>query len=185
MSLRNTKQSYGSISKGFHWGVGLLVLIVLGIGLVMTLLMEPSPDMFALYKWHKQLGIVVLAFVVLRLLWRFTEVRPDSLQQGVLDKIARFVHLLLYVCILALPLSGWAMSSAKGYDVNLFGVYTLPNFVSKNKELGDFLGDMHFYVGYTLLASFLLHFAGALKHAFIDKDDTLKRMLPFCSKGNK
>ena len=173
MSLRNTKQSYGSISKGFHWGVGLLVLIVLGIGLVMTLLMEPSPD------------IVVLAFVVLRLLWRFTEVRPDSLQQGVLDKIARFVHLLLYVCILALPLSGWAMSSAKGYDVNLFGVYTLPNFVSKNKELGDFLGEMHFYVGYTLLASFLLHFAGALKHAFIDKDDTLKRMLPFCSKGNK
>lgn len=183
MGLRNTTESYGSITKLFHWGVGLLVITVLFIGLGMTLIMEPGPDMFVMYKWHKQLGIVVLTLAILRIIWRLNEVRPRSLQEGhILDKVAQFIHLLLYVCIVALPLSGWAMSSAKGYDVNLFGWYTLPNFVDKNKELGALFETIHFYVGYTLLTSFILHVGGALKHVIIDKDKTLSRMLPSCKK---
>ncbi len=176
--FKNTKEQYGSVSKFFHWSGALLVLSVLGIALWMEFIAPPGPDKFVLYKWHKQLGVLVLGLVTLRILWRVFNVSPRALQGGLLSIFAKTVHVLLYAFMVALPLSGWGMSSAKGYPVNFFDIYTLPPLVEKNKELGDVFSLVHEVVGYSLLVLVVLHLLGALKHAFIDKDATLRRILP-------
>jgi cytochrome b561 len=83
------------------------------------------------------------------------------------------------VLLFAIPLSGWLMSSAKGFQTVWFGVLPLPDLVGKDKELGDLLKEVHEALNFALLGLVIAHVAGALKHHFIERDDILARMLPF------
>jgi cytochrome b561 len=94
-------------------------------------------------------------------------------------KVAEGTHHLLYLLMVLVPLSGWLMSSAKGFQTVYFGVLPLPDLVGKDKELGDLLKEAHEALNLALLVLVGLHVAGALKHHLIDKDATLRRMLPF------
>ncbi|HEY9108009.1 MAG TPA: cytochrome b [Roseateles sp.] len=91
-------------------------------------------------------------------------------------QVAHGVHWLLYAVFFAVPLTGWAMSSAKGFPIVWFGVLPLPDFVSKDKELGELLTGVHGWLAYGLAALVLAHVAGALKHHFVDRDGLLARM---------
>ncbi|RTL41980.1 MAG: cytochrome b, partial [Rhodocyclaceae bacterium] len=94
-------------------------------------------------------------------------------------KIAEGTHHLLYLLMFLVPLSGWLMSSAKGFQVVYFGVLPIPDLIGKDKELGELLEEMHEVLSWSLISLVGLHLAGALKHHIIDKDSTLRRMLPF------
>jgi cytochrome b561 len=94
-------------------------------------------------------------------------------------KVAEGTHHLLYLLMVLVPLSGWLMSSAKGFQTVYFGVLPLPDLVGKNPELGDLLKETHEALNFALLLLVGLHVAGALKHHLIDRDSTLRRMLPF------
>ena len=87
-------------------------------------------------------------------------------------------HHLLYLLIFAVPLSGWLMSSAKGYQTVWFGVLPLPDLVGKDKALGELLSGVHQWVNFTLLALVAMHLAAVAKHTFIERDGILSRMLP-------
>ncbi|MDQ5879504.1 MAG: hypothetical protein QG638_2240, partial [Pseudomonadota bacterium] len=87
-------------------------------------------------------------------------------------------HHLLYLLMIAIPLSGWLMSSAKGFQTVWFGVLPLPDLLDKNKELGDLLQAVHKFLNYSLAGLVLAHAGAALKHHLIDRDDVLARMLP-------
>ena len=92
--------------------------------------------------------------------------------------VAEATHYLLYALMIAIPLAGWLMSSAKGFQTVYFGVLPIPDLLTKNKELGETLTLVHRYLNYTMIAILSAHIGAALKHHFIDKDDILGRMLP-------
>jgi cytochrome b561 len=133
-----------------------------------------------LFSYHKWIGITVLVLAVIRLIWRVTHTPPalpDSIAK--LQQIAsNIVHGVLYVLLFAVPVSGWLMSSAKGFKTVLFGILPLPDLVGKDKELGKLLELVHQSLNYILLLLVVLHVAALIKHRFIDHDDILPRMLP-------
>jgi cytochrome b561 len=85
---------------------------------------------------------------------------------------------LLYVLVLAIPISGWLFSSASGFPVVYFGVLPLPDLVGKDKELAKLLQSVHATLNYTLMAIIVVHAAAAIKHHFVDRDVVFHRMLP-------
>jgi cytochrome b561 len=133
-----------------------------------------------LYSWHKWAGVTIFLFVVLRLGWRLLH-RPPELPAGMpawQRKAAEATHVLLYLLMFAVPLSGWLMSSAKGFQTVWFGVLPLPDLLRKDTELGDLLQQLHMLLNFSMAALVLAHAGAALKHHFLDRDDVLVRMLP-------
>jgi len=180
MQAKNTPDSYGAVTKGFHWVIALLIIGVLGVGLYMDFL-ATKIERFELMPWHKSFGITVLALATLRVLWHLYS-RPARFVAGLKDwemQAARAVHILLYMAMFVMPLSGWLMSSAAGRSVSFFKLFTLPDLVGKNDSLRELFGAIHEVSAYALLALIAGHAGAALKHHFIGKDATLRRMLPF------
>ena len=171
---------YTRTAVALHWLIALLIFGAFPLGLYMADL-TLSPFKLRLYSYHKWIGISVLLLAVLRLLWRAMH-RPPPLLPGMprwQEIAAHVVHHSLYLLMLAVPLSGWLMSSALGFPVVWFGVLPLPDLIGKNKELGAVLKEVHEAINYGLLLLVLAHVAGAVKHHVIDRDATLVRMLPF------
>ena len=170
---------YSGTAKTLHWLIALMLLISLSVGLYMTGL-KLSPEKLKLYSWHKWAGVTIFMLVVLRAIWRLFHTPPPlPAEMPAWQKYtAEATHYLLYALMFAIPLSGWLMSSAKGFQTVYFGVLPLPDLLQKNQELGELLTTVHEYLNYTLIGVAVLHAAAALKHHFIDKDDVLRRMLP-------
>lgn len=167
-----------------HWLVALAVFCAFPLGLYMHDL-PLSPTKLHLYSYHKWIGITALILAVVRILWRVLH-QPPPLPSGMprWEQIAAHgVHHGLYFLMLAIPFSGWLMSSALGVPVVWLGVVQLPDFVDKNKALGDLLKLVHKLLNFTLLALLVVHVGAALKHHFIEHDGLLARMLPFLHQG--
>ncbi len=143
-----------------------------------------SPDKLRLYNYHKWIGIIVLMLALLRLGWRLSH-RPSTLPPTMSSwgkTAAQCMHYLLYMLMVTVPLSGWLMSSAKGFQTVWFGMLPLPDLVGKDKELGKLLAEVHEVLNFTMLGLVIAHFGAALKHHFIARDDILTCMLPFMNK---
>lgn len=173
---------YTRTAKVLHWGVALAIPPMMALGLYMEGL-PFSPEKLQYYAWHKWAGVTVFFLVLLRLLWRFTH-RPPALPAH-MSPVERFAahagHTMLYLLLLAIPLSGWLMSSAKGVPTVWFGWIPLPDLVSRDDALGDLLQTVHQGLNLMLAVLVLGHVGAALKHHFINRDDVLKRMLPYKS----
>ena len=175
--------NYTSTAIGLHWLIFLLIFAAFSLGLYMHDL-PLTPDKLRLYNYHKWLGVSILLLVVLRLGWRATH-RPPALPDAMVcweKSAAHVMHYLLYALMFAIPLSGWLMSSAKGFQTVWFGVLPLPDLIGKDKELGKQLAEVHELLSYALLGLVVVHAAAALKHHFLVRDDILTRMLPWLRK---
>jgi len=168
------------VARFFHWTIALFVIGLLVGGLTMTD-MKVSPDKFKLYALHKSFGITVLGLMLLRFAWRGVDPRPQDVpgMAPVVAFAAHAVHRLLYVALIAMPISGWVYNSASNFPLQWFGLINLPAIVSADKDLKHLAHEVHEFLAWTIIALLLAHVAGALKHHFIDRDDTLRRMLPF------
>jgi cytochrome b561 len=182
MGLRNTAARYGSVAKAFHWAVAGLILYLLYLGLTMHDL-PVGVEKIRQYGLHKSLGITVLTLAALRLLWRFSGPSPALL--GTPPRYQRLLamgtHGTLYTLMLAMPLSGWIMSSAAGFPVSVFGWFTLPNLAATSPQTQTLFHEVHEVLAYSLMALIALHVLASLYHHFYLKDGTLRRMLPFVS----
>lgn len=181
MEFKNTPSSYGAVTKTLHWVIGLTIICLLGVGLYMTQEGLDAGLRLKLYPLHKSFGILVLMLAAARVGWHLYS-RPAGFVPEIKawEKwLARAVHYLLYIAMFLMPLSGWIFSSAAGRTVKFFGLFDLPDLVEKNEETRNLFADIHEVAAYTLIAVICLHAAGALKHHFISKDATLRRMLPF------
>lgn len=177
--LKFAASRYTPVAIVLHWLLALMILGALGFGLYMTDL-PFSPARIRQYNWHKWAGITILALSALRLLWRLTHPAPKLPLSTPLwqQKSSHAAHGLLYVLFFAIPLAGWAYSSAAGFTVVYFGVLPLPDWVPKDPELAKTLKFIHMALGKALIVLILVHIAAALKHQFIDRDSLLRRMMP-------
>lgn len=180
MLLANTPQRYGALAIALHWTTAGLLLVLVALGLYMDGLPDVGFDRekITLILVHKALGLVALAIVLFRLAWRVGNVLP-ALVQGMpmwQQVAARFVHLCLYALMLALPLTGWVMSSAGGYPVSFFGWFELPDLVPRNEAMFRLWIAVHHWLAWALVLLVALHAAAALQHHWSGRDDTLLRM---------
>ena len=174
---------YSTIAMVLHWLLGLTIFVMFGVGLYMADL-PFSPLRLKLYNYHKWAGICFLLLTVLRLLWRFTH-RPPALPAAIeqamptwQNRLYHATHGVLYALFFAVPLIGWAYSSAAGFTIVLFGVIPLPDLLTVDKEFAKQIRDLHEISAFALVGLALLHIVAALKHQFIDRDKLINRMLP-------
>jgi cytochrome b561 len=172
--------SWNAPAKFFHWLVAVLVLAQIALGLA-AIGWSLSPTKLNLYVWHKSLGLLILAVMALRLLWRLTHPGP-GLPEGTPaweNSAARASHFLLYALLIALPLSGWVIASASGIPFRIFWQVPLPEIVTADKATADVAARVHFWLLVAFVPLLVLHAGAALRHHYIKRNDVLRRMLPF------
>lgn len=164
---------------GLHWLMALLIVANLCVGYYMAGLAF-SPTRLKLFNYHKWIGITILGLAAARLLWRLFH-RPPPVPHFVPPwqrAAAHTVHWLLYALFFAVPLAGWAYTSAAGFPVVYLGLVPLPDWISPDKVLAARLVTLHAVLAYALAAVVCLHVAAALKHGFEQPRGYLQRMLP-------
>ena len=174
------KGGYTPVAKLLHWLTALLVLGMLGVGLWMVGLPLGLTKLYV-YAWHKWIGLTVLVLTVLRLLWR-TWSPPPSLPETVTAwerRLAPLGHAALLVLLLAMPVSGWLMSSAGGVSVVWFGILPLPDLVPRDPIAFTMLRTLHHWLAWTLIAVLALHVAAVVHHDVLRRDGIFRRMSPF------
>ena len=172
-----TVTHYSTPAIVLHWLVALLIFVAFPLGLYMADL-PVSPDKLKLYSYHKWIGITILMLVALRMVWRLLH-RPPPLPESMVSwqrLVSHIMHGLLYLLMIAIPVSGWLMSSAKGFQTVWFGVLPLPDLVGKDKALGEVLTEVHETLNFIMLGLVVLHVAASLKHHFIERQPFLQRM---------
>jgi cytochrome b561 len=149
--------------------------------------MRVSPTKLQYFSWHKWIGITVFLLAVARLLWRLRSpdpALPDSMPRWQ-RVVAKMSHVLLYLLMLMIPISGWLFSSADGVPVVYLGQFPLPDLVAPDKALARTLKSIHHDLNWILLAAVIAHVVAALEHHFIARDDILRRMLPRLPRGSR
>lgn len=177
MQILNNTEKFGKITILLHWVIAILIIGQLTLGTWMVRL-PTSVQKLKFYGWHKEIGALILALVIVRIAWRLMNITPTLDNLPRFEKFsARSMHLLLYLLMVFIPITGWLLTSAAGLQVSFFGWFLLPNLMPSNETLQSFFGETHEWLGYILIAAICLHTAAALKHHFINKDDILRRML--------
>ncbi len=179
--IENTENRYGVVAVALHWLMAVLLIALVVLGLFMVTLPDAGFDTrkIKLILYHKELGMLALALAALRLGWRVTNTLP-RLVENLPDwqkVVARFVHLSFYGLMVALPMTGWLMSSAAGFPVSFVGLFDLPNLIRQDDYLSQVFIAVHKWLGYTLIPIIVAHAGAALRHHFLFKDDTLRKML--------
>jgi len=172
--------SYTRTAISLHWLT--FALIACGFTLAVYMVdLPPSPQQLEYFSWHKWIGVTVFMLAVARLTWRLIHPAPalPAMLPVWQQRAATSVHAALYVLILAIPLTGWLYSSAAGVPTVYLGLVQLPDLLAKDKALAAQLKLVHITLNYTLLTLVVIHAAAALKHHVVDRDDVLRRMLPF------
>ena len=182
----NSPQTYGLVAQLLHWAIAGLVLALIALGLFMHELPAGSSSDVAYKSWyyslHKTLGVTVLFLAIIRIGWALVQPHPKPLnaQRPLENLAAQTVHWILYGAIIAMPLSGWLHHSALEGFAPIW--WPLPQdlpLVPKSPQLAAVFAAVHFFTVILLGICLVLHIGGALKHALIDRDVTLSRMIPF------
>lgn len=179
MRLRNDRERYGLAAVLLHWLVALTVFGLFGLGLWMTSLTYYDPWYRQGPALHKSIGVVLFVVMLARLAWRLYSPPPSPLASHtpLERRAAHIVHGLLYLLLFTIMASGYLISTADGRAVEVFGLFSLPATLTAIPQQEDVAGAVHLTLAIALMVLVLLHIAGALKHHFIDRDRTLRRML--------
>jgi cytochrome b561 len=174
--MQTPTSRYSPVAIALHWVLALALLGSFSMGLYMADL-PFSPQRLKLFNWHKWAGVTILALSALRLLWRLTHRPPADVPMPGWQRLASHAtHYLLYALFFAVPLVGWAYSSAAGFPIVWFGVLPLPDFVPVGKELAEAIKPWHEILAWAMALLVLMHVTAALKHHFMDRDGLLSRM---------
>lgn len=178
MQIRDTGLGFGIVTLSLHWLSAILLLTIVAVGLTMAR-MAPSPDKTALVTVHGSLGLVVFALAAFRLFWRWRHYHPLPL--GPVSPpaviVGRSVAIGLLLAGVVMPVIGAILISARGENIAAFGFLALPPLVANNRIVAQVAWFLHQAGAYAFIMGLGLHVYGALKHHFVLKDDTLRRML--------
>ncbi len=172
--------TYTRTAITLHWVVALLIFGGFILGEYMVEL-KVSPTKLRYYSYHKWIGVTVFLLALVRILWRVRHPAPplSATLGGWQRRAAEIGHRLLYLLLFLVPISGWLFSSSTGFPTVYLGLIQLPDLVPKDAALKDILKIVHWVFSSTLAVIVIGHVAAALKHHFVDRDDTLGRMIPW------
>jgi cytochrome b561 len=173
------EEGYGGGAILFHWITVTLVLLIIPIGLVMGNL-DRGALQDTLFITHESLGLTIFALTVARLAWRWTHPTPEpSRDLSRIEVLASGVnHWLLYLVLLAMPVTGYLLVVLGGFPLTYFGLFAVPRLVAENKPLGEVADATHMALQYLVYVLVLMHVAAALHHHLMRRNDVLGRMLP-------
>ncbi|SFS71679.1 cytochrome b [Brevundimonas viscosa] len=177
--MAEPRNRYSTISLVLHWLIA--ALVVTQLGLIWAHEVTEGSTSREFVNMHKSVGLSILVLTLVRLGWRVANPAiPLPAETPRWQKlVARGTHVLFYVFLIAMPLVGWAASSAAGRDIVWFGLFNWPLLpIGGGRETAGSLMDLHELAGKLLIALVVLHVIGALKHHFIDRDNVLHRMIP-------
>ena len=174
----NTPNSYGWVSIILHWLGAIFIIGLFVLGILMVDWDYTHPWYYDAPHFHESLGIIFVILLIFRLIWRQINPKPMPLATSELQRrVASFAHHLLYLLMVAIPISGYLISSADGRAVKVFQWFEVPAIVDNIDNLATISGNIHYWLSIAIIALTVLHIAAALKHHFVDKDDTLKRII--------
>ena len=176
MSIGNTADQWGLLSKTLHWLTALLIFIQIPLGFYAESLKLSALKM-DVFIWHKSLGMLVFLLLILRLLWRIKSTIPEAFGISQIQRrLGQLAHGLLYGLMVLLPISGWITSSAANIPIKLFWLIPLPALVGPDEALKSSAAEVHEICVLVLLVTLLVHIGAALRHHLLLRDDVLKRM---------
>lgn len=176
MSIKNSQLSYGVVAKFFHW---VLAILIIGM-LIFGYFLEDIPKDYSgfAFNLHKQIGLIILILMVLRVLWSAINIKPLLMDIAVWESWAeKTVHYALYIFVIAMPLSGWVGASASGRPPH-FGSINIALPITANKALSKAAFELHGTLALFLIGLICIHVLAALFHALVRKDDVFRRMWP-------
>ena len=177
--MKGNQDRYGLVARLLHWLVALLLLSLCGLGFYMTELSYYDANYKSSFDLHRSLGVLTASLIVLRMIWALLDQRPPlgANLKRIERRAAKAVHHIFYLLMGLLPIAGYLVSTADGRAVEVFGLFSIPAWLPAASGREEWAGDLHEGLAITLLILVLVHVGAALKHHFIDKDDTLKKML--------
>jgi len=184
--MQPTPTSYNAVAKILHWLIAASIIGMVALGWIMTD-MDKSPDKFALFQWHKSIGITILLLSVFRLVWRLLYRAPPL--PANMKKWERYaaqvVHMLFYILIIGMPFTGWVIVSASSLNIPtiLYGIVPWPHLpfiaaLDNKKDIGEFFEELHGLLAYGIVGLLVVHILAAWKHHLVNRDDVLLRMAP-------
>ncbi len=178
MKIKNTTTHYGLVSIGVHWVTAVLIAVLFPLGLIMVDLGYYDSGYKTYPYFHKSLGLLLFFLTIARIFWVLLLSKPPEPlpQPRMFHLLAKSVHFLLYLCLLLIPVSGYLISTADGRSIDVFNWFSVPALFAPFKSQSDIAGNIHAIAAWGLITLITLHIVGALKHHFINKDRTLKRM---------
>ena len=176
--LRNTANRFGLVAKSLHWSVAVLILGLVWLGWYMV-------DLTYYDRWyndsltaHRALGLLVLVLAVAKIGWALVPPSPAPTAATAWERAAaKAMHHVLYLLMLALPITGYVISSSKGAAIPIFSWFDVPALFSVSEKWRDIAIELHYYLAYGIVVLVAGHAGAAIKHQFIDRDGTLGRML--------
>jgi cytochrome b561 len=179
MPFKNTSEKFGSLTKFLHWIIFILFVVNYYLVYRREYFPKDTNEKLQYLLLHKSLGICVLVLAFIMLIWRKVGTRPSmpSTMSLVEQKAANYMHILLYISMFIMPLSGILMSMFGGYPIGFFGLFKLPMLFAKNEAIGGVLYTTHVWSSYVIIALVSGHALAAFYHHFVKKDDVLKRMI--------
>ena len=177
--LKNSTRGYGLVTIVVHWLSALVVIGQFAFGLYMLSLDYYDPNYNILPHYHKSIGILFAAVLVFRILWDLFTPSPDA-APGVATwehTVARVVQWLMLTLLLCVVVLGYLISTAKGDPIQVFNWFEVPATITSIERQEDWAGEWHYWFALSVIVLASLHALAALKHHFIDRDATLKRML--------
>ena len=177
MTIKNTTSGYGWVAIALHLLMALAIFFLFGLGLYMVELTYYDHWYRGSLDLHKSIGLVLVFAWFVRIVWRWMNTSPAPVGTPVEQKAAHWVHVILYLMMIALFVTGYLISTADGRAISVFGLIDVPalNYAFDNQE--DIAGVIHWGLAWTLIGLVGLHAAAAIKHQLIDKDNTLARMI--------
>ena len=186
MKLKNSKDSYGLVTITIHWSMALLIFFLFGLGIYMTDLsyMDPwynkGPDL------HRSVGILTFILLLFRIIWVTVNIKPTLVPMAKWEEVtALVVHWGFYPLLFIIMVSGYLISTADGRGVSFFSLFEVPPLISYKEVQEEVAGMVHYYLAIFTVGLAILHGAAALKHHFLDRDETLRRMVGLRSDNSK
>ncbi len=189
--LKNTTQGWGVITRLIHWTMAILIVGTLGLGLYMVQIETDLINRYLQTQWHKSFGFTIFVLALVRIGWRLWSPAHPALpteMQNWQENSAKISHYLLYILMLAIPITGWLLASASPlndpdaspFQIKnmVFELFELPDpFTKGSQSVTDFLRFVHLNAALSLAILLVIHAGAALKHHFIDRDNVLRRMI--------
>ena len=172
----NKNWHYDTITRLLHWVIAVLLIGLISIGWYMISI-EDQPNSGWYFNLHKSFGIITAILIFFRLIWRFTHKLaplPSSIPYWQ-TIVSRGIHVLLYFCMIIMPITGFIGASFSKYGIIFFGV-ELPNWVNKSNAISEKFFEIHIVVAWILVGLIVVHILAAIKHLIINKDKVFQRM---------